>query len=181
MTIVALIRRFQVADISAGPIMLAQAFGRLGCFLNGCCWGAPGDAFTCVTFPEGSAAHDYFASKGIENGPVHPTQLYETTACLIFFGFLMWLGRRPPRVRGEHFFIMMMLYGWWRFAVEFVRGDERPNWIGDLSYSQVISLLVIALASVWLYVLYRRGPGSSDGPAGGDDVTAKPEPKGSPA
>ena len=151
-----LLRRKSVAlmtDIAAAPMMLAVAFGRIGCFLNGCCWGKPGDAFTCVTFPEGSAVATYNQIHHLENVPVHPTQLYETTACLAFFGILIWLSVRPRKAKGELMFMMFMLYGSWRFGLEYLRGDERPNWIGDLSFSQVISLFAVFACGIVLYVI----------------------------
>lgn len=130
-----------VADLAAAPMMLAQAFGRLGCFLNGCCYGKPGEGFPCVRFPAESPA----AGKS-----VHPTQLYETAATLGFFFFLSWLGKRKGRRSGDLFLIMILLYGGWRFFIEFLRGDERPRWIGTLTYSQVVSLLVLIAAGLGL-------------------------------
>lgn len=140
----------KIADLCAGPMMLALGFGRFGCFLNGCCYGRKGDGFLCVTFPSASPA----AREG--NNPCYPTQLFEVAAAVGFFFALSWLYRRPRKAQGEVFAGMVVLYAAWRFAIEFLRGDERPIWIAGLSYSQVVSLLALAGAGLWLF-FRRRG------------------------
>jgi phosphatidylglycerol:prolipoprotein diacylglycerol transferase len=146
-----------VADLVAPVMMLAVAFGRLGCFFNGCCHGKPGTGFPCVSFPAGSPA-----AKGKPFGqpsdPVHPTQLYETAAAVLMFFALSWLYRRKRKAPGEVFMAMCMMYGAWRFMIEFARGDERPAWLGDLSYSQVVSLAAFAAGALWLFVMRGRAP-----------------------
>lgn len=148
-----------LADLCAPSIMLALAFGRIGCFLNGCCHGKVGHSFLCVSFPPDSpAAREQHKGWNERSDPVHPTQLYETAAALAFFFFLSWLYRKKRKAQGEIFLIMTMLYGAWRFLIEFMRGDERPQWLGELSYSQVVSLILFAVAGVWLFLLRSRPP-----------------------
>jgi prolipoprotein diacylglyceryltransferase len=53
---------------------------------------------------------------------------------------------------------MCMLYGVWRFLIEFLRGDKRPQWLGELSYSQVVSLALVVGAAVWMFILRSRPP-----------------------
>lgn len=147
----------QIADLAAPAMMLAVAFGRLGCFMNGCCHGKPGTGFPCLSFPEGSpAARLQNKPFGQRADPVHPTQLYETAAAIAMFFLLSWFYRRKRKAQGEVFLVMVMLYGAWRFAVEFARGDERPAWIGELSYSQVVSLAAFAVAGIWIFLLRSR-------------------------
>ena len=149
----------KIADLSAGPMMLALAFGRFGCFLNGCCYGKPGSGFPCVTFPARSpAAEDHGGSTA-----VHPTQLYEAAAGVVFVFFLSWLWKRKRKAEGEVFLVMVMLYGVWRFLIEFARGDKRPQWIGSLSYSQVVSLAALVVAGVWLALLRMKAGQPSAG------------------
>jgi phosphatidylglycerol:prolipoprotein diacylglycerol transferase len=148
-----------IADICAPSIMLALAFGRVGCFLNGCCHGKPGSGFPCISFPPDSpAAREQHKGWNERSDPVHPTQLYETAAALAFFFFLSWLYRKKRKAQGEVFLIMCMLYGAWRFVIEFMRGDRRPQWLGELSYSQVVSLALFVAAGVWLFLLRSRPP-----------------------
>jgi phosphatidylglycerol:prolipoprotein diacylglycerol transferase len=146
-----------IADLSAAPMMLALAFGRVGCFLNGCCHGRPGTGFPCISFPADSpAAHGQDKGWGQPADPVHPTQLYETLAALVFFFLLSWIYKRKSRKNGGVFLIMAMLYAAWRFMIEFARGDARPQWLGELSYSQVVSIAVFAIAGIWLFLLRSR-------------------------
>jgi len=87
---------------------------------------------------------------------VHPTQLYETAAAIGFFFLLSWIYRKKRKAPGEVFLIMGMLYGGWRFLIEFIRGDERPQWLGELSYSQVVSIALFVISGVWLFLLRSR-------------------------
>jgi phosphatidylglycerol:prolipoprotein diacylglycerol transferase len=146
-----------IADLAAPSIMLALAFGRIGCFLNGCCHGVRGNAFTCIRFPADSpAAREQHKGWNEPSDPVHPTQLYETAATLAFFFFLTWYYKKKRKVNGEVFLLMGMLYGAWRFLIEFARGDERPQWLGELSYSQVVSMAVFVGSGIWLFLLRSR-------------------------
>ncbi|MBI3856547.1 MAG: prolipoprotein diacylglyceryl transferase [Planctomycetes bacterium] len=148
-----------LADLVAPSVMLALAFGRIGCFMNGCCHGKAGTGFPCVSFPPDSpAAHLQKKGWNERSDPVHPTQLYETAAALVFFFVLSWLYRKKRKAQGEVFLIMCMLYGAWRFVIEFTRGDERPTWLGELSYSQVVSIALFAVAGAWLFFLRSRPP-----------------------
>jgi phosphatidylglycerol:prolipoprotein diacylglycerol transferase len=146
-----------LADLAAPSIMLALAFGRIGCFMNGCCHGKAGTGFPCISFPPGSpAATEQKKTWNVPSDPVHPTQLYETVATLGFFFLLSWLYRKKRKAQGEVFLIMCMLYAAWRFVIEFVRGDKRPQWLGELSYSQVLSIAFFAVAGIWLFFLRSR-------------------------
>ena len=147
-----------IADLAAGPMMLALAFGRLGCFFNGCCYGKKGSGFPCISFPAGSPAAADQHKFGSPSDPVHPTQLYEAAAAVGFFFLLSWFWKKPRKAQGEVFLAMAMLYGAWRFTIEFMRGDERPVWIAGLSYSQVVSLVAAGAAAVAFWLIRKRAP-----------------------
>jgi phosphatidylglycerol:prolipoprotein diacylglycerol transferase len=148
-----------IADLCAPSIMLALSFGRIGCFLNGCCHGREGSGFPCMKFPPDSpAAREQHKGWQEWSNPVHPTQLYETAAALGFFFLLSWIYKKKRKAQGEVFLIMCMLYGVWRFLIEFLRGDKRPQWLGELSYSQVVSLTLVVGAAVWMFILRSRPP-----------------------
>jgi phosphatidylglycerol:prolipoprotein diacylglycerol transferase len=155
----------KMADLAAGPMMLALAFGRLGCFLNGCCYGKEGEGFPCIKFP---------ADSPVKGKSVHPTQLYETAAGVAFFFLLSWLWKKKRKAEGEVFLLMVMLYGVWRFIIEFARDDDRPRWIGSLTYSQVVSLVALVVAGVWLALLRMR-PRPSEAPPPGPSPVPPPE------
>jgi len=129
-----------LADFTVVGLPLGHAFGRVGCFLNGCCYGTPTQLPWAVCFP---AQHD---SHGV---PVHPTQLYEATYNLLLFGLLLafFLRRHPPP--GRVLALYLLLYPPFRFTIEFIRGDERLNWLG-LNLAQETSLVLFAVGlALW--------------------------------
>lgn len=125
-----------VADILVPGIALGQAFGRIGCFFRGCCYGVKSESFGMV-FPDIG-----------DNQPHIPTQLLESAAA---FCILVFLLRRRPKFKGELFILYILLYSSVRFLIEFLRADERgPKILGVLSVSQLISLL-LAVPAIILY------------------------------
>lgn len=150
-------RRFQgipflpYADAYAAGLPLGHAIGRLGCFAAGCCYGKPTWLPWGVTFTNPIAA----ALVGTPlNVPLHPTQLYESFAEFINFGILIFLARRQ-RFKGEIFAAFLVLYGFERALIEFVRGDPGRSLFlrGRFSLMQVVSVGLIFLGA-WMW---RRG------------------------
>jgi phosphatidylglycerol:prolipoprotein diacylglycerol transferase len=135
-----------MADAVAPALAVGISFGRLGCFLNGCCFGEVCDLPfpLAVCFPAGS--HAWFAQ--VEGGilapaaasslPVHPTQLYATAAGLLL---LVILSLYYPRRRrdGSVMVLLMVLYPLSRWPMEMLRGDDQPVLAG-MTLSQHISL-----------------------------------------
>lgn len=126
---------FRYGDILSAPTALGLAIGRVGCFMTGCCYGSLCKLPWAVTFPAGHATHPH---------PVHPTQLYETMALLVFIGGLEWVWRRHRvATPGLTMGLFFMGIGVIRFVLEFFRG-EAVFWVADvLSASQVMSLVGI--------------------------------------
>ncbi len=144
---------WKTADAFAPGVALGQAIGREGCFAAGCCWGKPTDLPWGVRFTE--------LGHRVTGVPVdahlHPTQLYESFAALLIFGFLLWLHRRKI-FNGQVVLCYAVLYGITRFIIEFFRDDPRGDIAGlttatTLSTSQLISLFIMIGAFVLL--LYR--------------------------
>lgn len=135
--------RLQFADIAAAPTALGIAVGRLGCFFAGCCWGRPTSVPWAVTFTNPESFTSY------KNVPVHPTQLYESAACLLIYLYLVWLFRQRKYV-GQQFYHGLACYSVVRFFIEYFRGDSYRGFVipDVLSYSQLISLVILGL-SVW--------------------------------
>jgi phosphatidylglycerol:prolipoprotein diacylglycerol transferase len=124
----------RVLDIFAIGIPLGHAFGRVGCFFYGCCYGKTTTSFIGVLFPSDSAA-------GISGVKVVPTQLISAFFLLIIF-FLLILLKRKKRFAGQIFLYYIFLYGTFRVIIEFFRGDLRGQ-IAFLTTSQIISLILI--------------------------------------
>lgn len=98
-------------------IVLAHAFGRIGCFFAGCCYGIPTDSFLGVVFPYGHA-HDMFPGTTIL-----PTQLFESA-----FLFILFIGlNKIEKLRDFEIEVYLISYGVWRIFIEFFRGDERGS------------------------------------------------------
>jgi phosphatidylglycerol:prolipoprotein diacylglycerol transferase len=145
---------WRTADITAPAIMLGLAIGRIGCFLNGCCYGAATDSSVGVLFP----GHFH---------PRHPTQLYESASAFVLFVVLLFVVERFCRKDGELFGWMLTLYGVVRTIIEVFRDDPRGA-LGPLSTSQLISIPLV-IAGVVLVYRSRRAPNS---PTEGDGASS---------
>ncbi len=127
-------------DWLATALPLGHALGRVGCFLNGCCYGA------LTALPWGAVAH---------GGLRHPVQLYEAFFNLALYAFLNW--RYPRRSwDGQISALYLLLYPLGRLVLEYFRGDERLRWAG-LNAAQAVSLgLLLCGAAIWLGRSRRR-------------------------
>lgn len=137
---------FAFADLFMPSLVLAQAFGRIGCFCAGCCYGAHSDAWCAVTYPAGGAA-----PAGV---PLLPTQLFESGFLFLLTIGLVWILKlKKPfgTVTGWY----AVLYGVWRFIIEFFRSDDRGA-VGSLSTSQFLGIFIV-LAGAVILVLVKKG------------------------
>jgi phosphatidylglycerol:prolipoprotein diacylglycerol transferase len=138
---------YQMLDIMAITTCLVHMFGRIGCFMAGCCYGKPTDSLFGVSFTDPACYADP------KNTPLHPTQLYE--AGYIFLVMLvLWYLRGKKKFYGQLFLLYMILYGAGRFMLEYLRGDIARGFVIEdiLSHSQLIALLIIAAV---LMIYYR--------------------------
>ena len=133
-------------DLCAPSISLAQGFGRIGCFLAGCCYGRETQSFLGVVVPANS-----MAPAGIK---VLPTQLFSSAGDFLITAILL-LYYKKIKHTGDGGALYMILYGVGRFLIEFLRADDRGN-IGMLSTSQMISIVIVAGAVVLLWQNRRR-------------------------
>ena len=153
----------KTADLLAPAIPLAGAFTRIGCFLNGCCWGAPGDVPWAVRFPPGSPAFKQHVARNLIPDdatcslPVHPTQLYSSLDFLVIFVLLLVV-TKYRKVYGQPFFALLFFYSIGRFTIEFFRGDNPAWWpaVSDtLTISQYVSIMLFT-ASIAAFVALKR-------------------------
>lgn len=161
------------ADFAAPAIAIGVAFGRIGCFLAGCCFGKVTDVPWAVKFPLGSDAwkhqkdqlYDLLVAQHEATGqwtslPVHPTQLYEALGCICIFLFIWFVLRKKKLPKGISIAFLLISYGVVRFIIEFFRDDMRGGYI--LSTSQWISIPLVLLG-VGLIIRGYRHP-KDDGP-----------------
>jgi len=151
----------QVGDITVPAFALGIFVGRIGCFLNGCCYGKI--SHSCgISFPKDSPAYYEQMSSGLiphnaaSSLPVIPTQLIESFSCLLIFGILLFLYSRR-KFKGMVFYSFFVLYGAERFLLDFLRYYSREAMILKVfSLSQVTSLILIISGAVMLFSAYRR-------------------------
>lgn len=136
-------------DIMAIVTCIVHGFGRIGCFMAGCCYGTPTDSFLGVIFTDPVCPAPLHTS-------LHPTQLYEAS-----FIFCLTIGllilRKRKTFDGQVFLVYLIAYACGRSVIELFRGDiDRGFVLKDiLSISQFISILIIGTA-VYFYVKLNR-------------------------
>jgi phosphatidylglycerol---prolipoprotein diacylglyceryl transferase len=145
---------WQVFDIFAPTVALGIGITRIGCYLNGCCFGVPTDLPWCVHFPEGSIPYSQFG-----NMCLHPTQLYSSLYGFLLFGALHLLDKRKS-FYGAMFALMLMVEAVFRFAIEYVRYYE-PEMVlnaGGISftYNHLIAIGLFLLGVALWRSLGRR-------------------------
>jgi phosphatidylglycerol:prolipoprotein diacylglycerol transferase len=137
------------SDLLAPVAVISLAIGRIGCFLNGCCYGkaAPPDLPWAVVYPP---AHMPLHLAGV---PLHPTPIYSSIAAAIIAGFLILLSR-IKRYNGQVVWTMFLLYAATRFILEYFRGDPRGHIQAlNLSTSQAIGIPIMIISAIALIYL----------------------------
>lgn len=161
---------WQFADVLAPALVLGQALGRFGNFMNGDAYGTPTDLPWGLVFPRSSPAGQAYPELHL-----HPTMLYEMVGDLIIFGALMWL-RKKPFKDGFLLSVYAISYSVLRFVVEFFRGDAlcivggdvcvrgADTFLETLRTAQVLSVIIVlvfATLMVQRELYKRREPASA--------------------
>lgn len=140
----------KMLDFFAPAVALGEGLTRIGCFLNGCCFGRPTDSFLGVVFPPGCPAGAAFPGQ-----PIHPTQLYSSLAGFALFGMVLILERlRLPD--GSVFATLLIPYSLFRFAIDFVRHHTTG---ADFWGNQIIAAGTAVVGVVMLITIGRRRSG----------------------
>ncbi|MCR4750878.1 MAG: prolipoprotein diacylglyceryl transferase [Eubacterium sp.] len=137
-------------DLAFPAVALAQAFGRVGCFFAGCCYGVETDSAFSIVFQ-----HSQYAPNHVH---LVPTQLISAVLDLALCLFLLWYEKNKEKYRGELAALYLILYSAGRFVLEFWRGDLIRGAVGPLSTSQFIGLFTL-LAGIILLMLIRGKKG----------------------
>ncbi len=146
-----------LADLAAPATALGYSLARIGCFLNGCCYGHAGSPNwpLGMIFPPDSEA-------GQGQVPIHPTQLYASFASIIIFYILVKI-QPHIKARGNLLLVYLVLYSVYRFIVEFYRRGATAKvftLLAPLTEAQTASIVIGALAMVWF--LARRARAQAD-------------------
>ncbi len=136
----------QAIDTIAPQIALGIAIARVGCFMNGCCFGTETGLPWACRFPADSQAGWVLPGVGL-----HPTQLYSAVANFVIFLFLRHRLKARPR-SGTVFYAFLIVYGLWRFAIDYLRYYEENMFLTvagvNVTWNQVVSICLIAIGAV---------------------------------
>ena len=168
---------WRIGDAVAPAMALGIGIGRIGCYLNGCCFGLPTHAPWGVKFPPGS-----YSSYVFPGMPIHPSQLYLVLAGVLLFVALLLLDRKP-HFAGYLFWMAVAIDSVLRFGIDFTRYYDTTSFlgkVGGLSFNinQILSVGLFLSAMVMLRVLSRRKAAASP-PAEGVAPDAASEPRAS--
>ncbi len=173
-------------DCATPALALGLGLTRIGCFLNGCCYGRRTDFLTGLSFPKESLCFKQHVERGLplldeaHTLPVHPTQLYESAFGFGLFFVLIWLSvrtweglgaskedqtggtedRSQNVTSGRIFFVFAGAYAVWRFLIEFVRDDMHRGGLIGISTSQWISLGALGFTLFMILYWLPRHPWS---------------------
>ncbi len=144
---------WKLADAFAPSIALGYVFGRLGCLMNGCCYGRACSLPWAVRYPIG---HETYPDAGAAT-PVHSTQVYDSLLNLGLYLFLAWL-YRWKKFDGQIFAAYLVCYAVIRALVEYFRGDYTQAHIhgGFMTPAQLISVGILVTGIALAVVLTRR-------------------------
>ncbi len=158
---------WRAADMAGLVIPVGLGFGRMGCLLAGCCFGAPTSGAWAMSFPAGSPAslsqfkEGLLGSSLLPSLPVQPTQVMESAGSLLIAAYLLLWVHGRKRYDGQVFLAFTGLYAVLRFLLEILRRDDRGGWLG-LSTSQLIGVGLLLAVLVIHRLRVRR---VEDGPA----------------
>lgn len=150
-----------LADIITPSIFVGIGFGRIGCFLNGCCYGDECSLPWAVQFPRGSATFDALVFKklipadALWTPPLHPTQLYSALDGFLIAALTFWYFRHRRR-NGECLAVALMIYPVTRFVIEILRNDEGGQFGFALTISQWVSIGLLVVNVGYMVWLSRR-------------------------
>ncbi len=128
-------------DVVLPSVAIAQGFGRIGCFLAGCCYGRETDSFVGITFKNSNYAPN--------NVSLIPTQLFSSAGCFLMAAVLFFYARKK-RIDGRTGALYLIFYSIGRSVIEIFRNDFRGE-IGVLSTSQFISIFIL-LSGIVMFI-----------------------------
>lgn len=161
---------WRACDVAFPYLALAHGFGRIGCFMYGCCYGAPTNVPWAIPFrrvpwdtalpPTGSPAYldhlQRFGDMTLESHwshAIHPTQLYSFVGLITICGLMLFLRKRWYPYVGFTMPVYFVIYGLFRFIVEFFRGDGNPSHMLGLTDQQIFSVIFAFAGVIFFFIL----------------------------
>ncbi|WP_373651024.1 prolipoprotein diacylglyceryl transferase [Schlesneria sp. DSM 10557] len=155
------IRPLALADIIVPSVFIGIGFGRIGCFLNGCCYGAMTSLPWAVQFPRESATFASMVEKKLLDAsavctpPLHPTQIYSAIDGFVIAAITAWYFRYRRR-NGEVLAVALLIYPITRFCMELLRADEGGQFSTSLTTAQWVSIALFIVNLGFMYYLSTR-------------------------
>ena len=128
-----------IADVFVSLLPLGQAIGRIGCFLNGCCYGVAYEGWFSVKYPVGGGWEYVF-----------PTWFVESIVCFALYKLLQKI--ISTKIRGATAGVYLTGYAVARFVLEFFRGDFVRGFCFGLSTSQIASVMCLIIGAIVIVV-----------------------------
>lgn len=139
---------WKLADILAPSIALGSMFGRIGCLMNGCCFGRACTMPWAIRFPQ------LHVTQGL---PVHPTEIYDALLNLALYLGLAWWFRHRRKFDGQIFAIYLMCYAVTRSTVEMFRGDySEAHLHSGLTPAHLLSIGIFVAGAILYRILPRQ-------------------------
>ncbi len=159
-------------DLVTIPLLAGFAIGRAGCITYGCCYGSPTSLPWGVVFTHPDSLINRTAPE-LQGIPIHPVQFYEMVFFLVLAVILLRLRPHLRPIEGASFMVFLFAHSLERFLITFLRGDyAQLQRLGWLTQSQIIALLLLAVAVIWLAAYHRtRGRKREHPPESSDDVS----------
>ena len=156
-----------MTDVIMPSFFIGLAFGRLGCFMNGCCYGDRCELPWSVGFPMGSVPDMALVGRGYVNASdastlmLHPTQIYSSLNALLLATVTHFFFRVRRR-DGSVLAVALLTYPITRFLIEYLRSDEKHvlvlGWQSPFTISQLVSLGMLCFGAAYVFWLSRREP-----------------------
>jgi phosphatidylglycerol---prolipoprotein diacylglyceryl transferase len=141
-------RKREALDLVALTVPIPWIISKIGCLMNGCCYGRPCHGPWSITFPEGAAGAPAYVA-------VHPTQLYEMLVMAVLLVVFLRLDRN--RWTGTMLLWFLVVYGFGRVLTDFFRGDLQDRMpIGPFSAAQIVCAIVAGISTILLCLWARR-------------------------
>lgn len=147
---------WKLADVIAPSIALGSVFGRIGCLMNGCCYGRQCNLPWAIHFPPGHQTYPH---------GVHPTEVYDSLLNLVLYVGLAWLYRRKT-FDGEVFAAYLVGYAIFRSLVEMFRGDYPQYYLGGWATPAHLVSIGILLVGVVLWAVLPKTKSQPAAPGG---------------
>jgi phosphatidylglycerol:prolipoprotein diacylglycerol transferase len=143
-------------DLLPVPVLVGISIGRVGCIIQGCCYGGPTDLPWSFVFLH----PDSFIPPDLLGVPLHPTQVYEIVWFLALAGILLGLRKYLQPIKGLSFLIFLAGHSVGRFLIFFTRGD-RPELLvaAGLTQAQIIAVVIFLIAISIMIVRWRKSQG----------------------